>query len=153
MADILSLEQARARREAEQAKPTSQKFGETSKKFDEVLTDTLAIWRLAVKSTDERAQDEQLKALVNFYLERCQLKIQDVGLDEVSRIEQALELRLMIHYPKSIVTPNFTNSGFTVITVNSDKGMWWSTPPFTAERYARWFNIILYLTMLEASLA
>lgn len=148
MADVISLHEARSKKAAKAESSTDQAL---ARRFEECVAGMWSIWEATLTEGSALLRDEQLKALINLLLEPYKLSVNDTFLDEVSRIEQALGIRVVSHYPETMRAPGYTNPGYVAMGFCGTAV--WSTPPFIVERLARWFNVLLYLKLVEDGLA
>lgn len=146
MGDIVSLSERRQRKAAKQAEESLES---KIKRFEECLTGVHSIWEACLKGTSAAARDKEMIQLVNRVLQPRHLMAVDPFVDEASRIERALGLRIVVHSPATM--GGYTNPGYVVVGVFNVREHW-STPPFLTERHARWFNVILYLKLVEDGL-
>lgn len=151
MGDIVSLTERRERKAAKQAAvTTADDLAEKSRRFDECLKGVHSLWEASLSKGDGASvRDRLMLELINRILAPKHILAVDPFVDEASRIEQSLGLRTVVHCPGTM--GNYSNPGFVVVGV-FNVNMHWSTPPFLTERHARWFNIILYLKLVEDGL-
>lgn len=147
MGDVHSLAEHKLKKAAKKAEESQDA---KVKRFEECLSGVVSIWEAALKDQTPTQRDKQMIQLVNRVLEPRHLIAVDPFIDEAARIERSLGLRIVIHSPGTM--GGWSNPGYCVVGIFNQRDNWGTPAIFVAERFARWFNIILYLKLVEDGL-